>query len=132
MADFKDPKITVQFTGNDYDEKKKLFIKEKVSIHFFEFEKLELKMYDKPDTTKNGGVKIGELNVVGFNNCTIRENEWDYGSYRSGTIDKDNLYFSVKKWLARKWQPVPINVTFREAIQEWHDAIDGDGDDTEF
>lgn len=108
MADSK--KTTVVFTWAEYNEKTKSYSKKWARLNFYEFSDLSLKLFAKSEDKK-----IGTL-TLDWTWYTIWENEWEYGKYRSGTIQKDELYFSVKKWLARIWQQAPIEVTFREIV----------------
>jgi hypothetical protein len=121
MADFK--QTNVVFTDTDYDKKKKVYTKKDIKLNFYEFPSVELKMFDKPEVN-NDSVRVGHVSIPGQDSCAIWENDGDYGTYRSGTVDKGQLYFNVKKGLARIGKSSPITVTFREAINEGEDAID--------
>ncbi len=102
-------KFTVVFTDSDYSEKTKSYLKKGVKTNFYDMWDLELKIYPKIDEKKVWTISFG------WNSYTIRENDWEYGTYRSATIQKQELYANVKKGLARIWKSAPIEVTFREA-----------------
>jgi len=111
MADTKYKTSTVVLTDADFDKATKGYIKKNVKLNYYDFDEITLKMYDTPD--KN---MIWELHVKWVDKFTLRENDWEYGKYWSGTIEKGQLYFNVKKWLARRWESAPLTITFREAI----------------
>lgn len=111
MADTKFKVSTVVLSDNDFNEEKKSYIKSQVKLNYYDFDGLELKMYDHPD--KN---MVWELHIDGIGKFTLRENDGEYGKYWSWTIEKQQLYFNVKKWLARRWESAPLTITFREAI----------------
>ena len=105
-------KTTIVFTDADYDGKTKTYNKNGIKLNFYEFQTVSLKMFDKPE-----GNQMGTLSWDG-NSSTIRENDGEYGKYMSGTIQKQELYFSVRKGLARIGKSAPIEVTFREAVEK--------------
>ncbi len=102
---------TVVLTDNEFNKVTKKYEKKAIKLAYYDFDGLSLKMYDKQD-----GTKIGELSIDGVGNFTLWENEWDYGKYWSGTVEKGQLYFNVKKGLARRGETAPLTLTFREAV----------------
>ncbi len=111
MADTKYKTTNVVLTDADFDKAVKGYVKKDVKLNYYDFDELILKMYDTPD--KN---MIGELHIAWVDKFTLRENDGEYGKYWSGTVEKGQLYFNVKKGLARRWESAPLTVTFREAI----------------
>jgi len=113
MAKEKFVKTAVVFTGKDYLEDKKSYKKKDVSIKFFDFESVELNVYDKPDTSWTGTV-IGKLDISWIGSFFIWENDGEYGTFWGWTIQKELLYFNIKKWLARRGEAPSYTITFRE------------------
>lgn len=114
MTETKFKTSNIILTDADFDKKEKAYIKNDVKLNYYDFDSITLRMYDHPD--KN---MIGELHIGNIGKFTLWENDWEFGKYLSGTVEKWQLYFNVKLWLARRWESAPINLSFREAILSW-------------
>jgi hypothetical protein len=86
---------------------------------------VSIRLYEKADENKIGIITID------WSSLTIRENDWEFGKYRSAVIEKGQLYANIKKGFKRKWMEPGLELTFVEVTDEAEKKVSDSSEDSD-
>lgn len=118
-------KTVVAVSPATYDKATKTYTIKDVKPGSYEFDSVSIRLYEKADENKIGIITID------WSSLTIRENDWEFGKYRSAVVEKGQLYANIKKGFKRKWMEPGLELTFVEVTDEAEKKVSDSSDDSD-